>query len=1356
MRSSICLLAILGMGLAVQPNHAVLAQQGASASWIWFNEGDPAKSAPAGVRYFRKTFGIDRPFQKPVEEGTLDITADNAFTVWVNGAEVGKGSDWKKVYRFDVMKHLVHGKNVIAVKAENEGSAAGLLVRLAYVPSGQNRMSQFSDGTWKASKTAAEGWQKVEFNDATWEAAKVVAAYGQGPWKGMVWEGGGDDRFAVPPGFVVEMVVPPRPASIFAEQPPAAGNRPRTGARRPAPGQFPAGHNHLSLVNMCFDAKGRLLISQERGPILLCTDPDSKGVFQNIRPYCDQVINCQGMCWVKDTLLLVGDGHLGSSPSPPGGRGRGEGGQTITGLWRCKDTDGDDKIDTMELLHRFKGGMGEHGPHAIIYGPDDWLYLVIGNHAWAQPEKLAANSPLYRWPTGTFGPDQGNVNTTEDVLLPRLNDSRGHAANILAPGGTIWRLDHEGKNMSLVNCGFRNHFDAAFSPTGELFTFDSDMEWDVGLPWYRAVRICHCPPGADYVWRTGAANTPDYYIDSLAPMIETGRGSPVGVEFYDHEAFPAPYRGAYFLADWAIGVIYAVILERDGATFKGTPIKFCVGAPMAVTDLAVGPDGALYFTMGGRGTEGAVYRIVYKDKLPPAQPKLTQSTVEDAVRMPQPLAAYSRAKLDEIRKKTILEWPVFLRTVATTQQIPTVYRTKALDLLQNYGPKPDAKLLISLVGKAEEEGNPFVAGHAVYLLGVNAYPEGKLAIFDAMKDGQASTRRRACEAAIRAGFEPPVDAFWHLFSDEDRFVRTAARLLLERIDPKKWADKLFQEKHEHVVLEGIIALCKSNHAEEYAERIFSRLHDDAPRDDPQAILDYLRTLQMALIHTTSRPGSIRGIAVDCLEMFPHADWRVNRELAILLSHFRREKILDEPVHAKLLSQLVGPASVPAGGDAGATGPRQQQIHYFYCLRFLHEGWTPEQKNQLLAWYEGTKSWEGGHSFTPFLENILRDLNPIFTAEDRNRAIAGAPERPWTATAMLRFTPENQLLDPQPLGKLYLDLVRAKPGSNPRNNELKESIINAIGRNTSENAQDVLRKIADEDRSQRDNVARNLARSPSAENWPYLVNGLFSTSPLVINDCLQALAKIDVKPKLPKETPGANAPGSPAEAQPFRAVLLASTRLEPAGKQKAVALLQQWQNKRFSPEEGDWKTELAGWSRWYAQTFPKAEPLPNLAAISGQSKWKFDELLNYLTQDAKGRAGDAARGKAVFTKAQCIKCHKFGNEGEGLGPDLTTLKSRFKRADTLEAILYPSKVISDQYRGSVILLKSGKTLTGLAAPQGDTVTILQLDGSKVTIKVSEIDTQVASTTSPMPEKLLDELTLQEIADLFAYLEGEPGK
>src|SRR5258708_14077009 len=98
--------------------------------------------------------------------------------------------------------------------------------------------------------------------------------------------------------------------------------------------------------------------------------------------------------------------------------------------------------------------------------------------------------------------EQGKPKTTEDVLLPRLDDGRGHAAGILAPGGTIWRLDQQGKNMSLVAAGFRNHFDAAFNPRGELFTFDSDMAWDEALPWYRAARVFPCPPRADFSPRT--------------------------------------------------------------------------------------------------------------------------------------------------------------------------------------------------------------------------------------------------------------------------------------------------------------------------------------------------------------------------------------------------------------------------------------------------------------------------------------------------------------------------------------------------------------------------------------------------------------------------------------------------------------------------------------------------------------------------------------------------------------------------------------------------------------------------------------------------------------------------------------
>jgi len=93
---------------------------------------------------------------------------------------------------------------------------------------------------------------------------------------------------------------------------------------------------------------------------------------------------------------------------------------------------------------------------------------------------------------------------------------------------------------------------------------------------------------------------------------------------------------------------------------------------------------------------------------------------------------------------------------------------------------------------------------------------------------------------------------------------------------------------------------------------------------------------------------------------------------------------------------------------------------------------------------------------------------------------------------------------------------------------------------------------------------------------------------------------------------------------------------------------------------------------------------------------------------------------------------------------------------LESIVYPSKVISDQYRSTLITTKKGQSVTGLAAVQGDVVTVLQSDGTKVTLKKDEIESQFASLVSVMPEKLLDTLEKRDIADLFAYLESDPMK
>src|SRR5262249_61587003 len=119
---------------------------------------------------------------------------------------------------------------------------------------------------------------------------------------------------------------------------------------------------------------------------------------------------------------------------------------------------------------------------------------------------------------------------------------------------------------------------------------------------------------------------------------------------------------------------------------------------------------------------------------------------------------------------------------------------------------------------------------------------------------------------------------------------------------------------------------------------------------------YVRRLQCAWLHADPMPQWVRPIAERCDGLLPNRDGRVNRELATLLTHFRRSGVLTTPVHAKLLDAL------KASADA-----RQQQIHYFYCLRLIGDSpWTAQQKDDLLAWYDATKTWTGGASDTPVL------------------------------------------------------------------------------------------------------------------------------------------------------------------------------------------------------------------------------------------------------------------------------------------------------------------------------------------------------------------------------------------------------
>jgi putative heme-binding domain-containing protein len=355
---------------------------------------------------------------------------------------------------------------------------------------------------------------------------------------------------------------------------------------------------HGSWINLARDLKGRLLLGGQRNQAVT------------------RVTLADGKVGKQEVLKLPVSETMGMLDTPEGlylsGAGRDDRGRNVFGLFRLRDTQGDGQYDSVEFLREWGGGSGEHGAHGIVLGPDRKLYVVNGNFT-AVPRDVLPSSP--------------HRNYADDRILPRAEDGNGFGAGHKPPGGYVLRLDLDGKNPELYSAGQRNAYDIAVNADGEIFGFDSDMEWDWGTPWYRPVRVFHAVSGGDHGFREGSAKWPGCYPDSLPTTVDIGIGSPTGVVFGTGAKFPAKYQKALYILDWSYGRLLAVHLRPQGASYSGSFENFVAPkglsgngprVPLNLTDAVVGADGALYFTVGGRNTAAALYRVSYAGSEPTA------------------------------------------------------------------------------------------------------------------------------------------------------------------------------------------------------------------------------------------------------------------------------------------------------------------------------------------------------------------------------------------------------------------------------------------------------------------------------------------------------------------------------------------------------------------------------------------------------------------------------------------------------------------------------------------------------------------------------------------------------------------
>ncbi len=1263
------------------------------AQWIWTAEQDAAKAGTDPI-FVRKELEI-----REWTTVSIEVTCDNRYELFFNGERIGADDEWTTVESHDVTKHVVRGQNVVAIRAENEavghaGLAAALTIAIKEKPS----LTVASDKSWFSSTSKIDGWQKIDFvpnktGNNAWHPSKPIGPFGKTkPWSevaavtpnkagrsnsgGSTKSGKGksmpalSERFTPLPGFKVEQVL--------------AGE---------------AG----SLVAMTFTEHGDLIGSAENGNLMLIRLPrpgqlEATTTQPIVSVYSDKLTNCQGILCYAGHVYAVGNGPDG------------------TAFYRLTDSDKNGQADKLETLFKFKGGMGEHGPHQPVVGPDGLIYLMIGNHA-AYGGEMSAKSPHHHYYEG-------------DLLRPRYEDANGHAVGVAAPGGTVIRTDKDGKNVELYCGGFRNAYDIAFNPAGELFTYDSDMEWDIGLPWHRHTRVNHIIPGAEFGWRSGSPKWPDYYIDSLGATIDIGRGSPTGVMFYTGNAYPKAYRGDMILCDWSRGYLIGVRHKREGGSYVGEQYTFLEGRPLNVSDAEMGPDGNVYFCTGGRGTAGGVFRVVYDAVEKSGSASTVKPTLVSPERgkLPDVNTAWGRAAI-ESQKQSQGEaaWADEYIKVISDPKADEDARVAALDILQRIGPAPSAKLLIELTNAKSTESLS-VRAKATYLLGLRNEPAAATRLIELLSDFSPLIRRQACESITRSGVAAPVSNLIGQLGDPDRHVGWAARRAIERLPRDQWQTGVLEAIIPRAFSRGAVALLVLDPDRTTVDAILKqarlRLDTELANDDR---LDLYRVVQLALHRGDVPVADVSFLFAPLSKRFPEKDTLLNRELFRLLAHLQ-----DPTLSGRLIEQL-----------DSADVDEMEKRHLAFWGRFLYAGWTPGGRDRLLEFYAAQQKIDGqGNSFKGYFANVARDVMKSLPPAEQLARIANGAKNPGQVIALVRALASSKepLSSDQIDGLEKLDRNLAGLKEAPAR-ELSREVLLALGRSGDARSLKYLHELFESSPERRQDVALGIAQFANgkerrAADRDLLVRSLTVVDGDTARQVLQVLAKFEPKDFTP---------------QSQRQVLMLG--LKPKGPNKeAVALMQKWTGKNLTNANDKTEAALAAWTKWFVDTYPD-QPEPKLPADTQKTKWTMAQLLAHLDGD-QAKPADVQRGRVVFEKGQCLKCHRFGAEGEGIGPDLSNVSRRFQRKEIVESVLYPSHVISDQFAAKSVLTNDGRQVVGIVAPTPDGVVVLQSTGEKLNIAKADIDEIVASKVSAMPDGLFDTLTLEEIADLFAFMNTAP--
>lgn len=1041
-------------------------------------------------------------------------------------------------------------------------------------------------------------------------------------------------------------------------------------------------HAH-DIFCLTVDALGRVVVSGP-GYVRILIDSNQDGRVDEVRQFAaGPQSGAQGLFFHGRSLLAVGDG----------------------GLLRYRDQDADDRADgPPDVLLKLQTG-GEHDAHSIQQGPDGWWYLIAGNSA-------KINASYASLPTSP-------------VKQPRA--------------GAVVRFKPDLSAGEIVADGIRNAYDFAFNSSGDLFTFDSDDERDVSLPWYRPTRVFQLLPGSDLGWVSRSWKRPNYFCDMPPVLGNFGRGSPTGVTCYRHTQFPAEYHGALFALDWTYGRVLCLKPMLENSTWRATAETFMTGVGshgFAPTDCDVGPDGSLYVCVGGRGSRGAVYRIRAQAASRPTAESV--NTIDDCLSQPQPLASWSRQR-----------WMAFARRAGKEPLLAAVQdearapgqRVRGIEILTElFGGLDDDAVRLLLKSASSE-----VRARALWSKSRTA---GSQLPLDAVAAGLSDADPRVARAALEAGLALPTTMDWSplipglvaQLGSDDRYRRQLASGMVARMPPTVLvavSDAATHQGARAVMSYAAGWLAQAQVDGERARKSLAPLAVTVITSDYPAELklDALRLLEWMLgdlgpsdrhpaafdgyspqIHAEQLERDWDNVRVPLVDAYPLGHPLVDEELSRVLAMLApvNQKLLDKvlaritPVSDPVedLHHLLVAARLPV---PRTVGQRQKLAE---TLVRLDEKFTERKLPQDSSWNDRVRElYARLAELDEFLAPIMVDV-PGFGRAPHVLFMSQMP--------------------PQRVGEAIAAF--AKQAESDSDYAWSNDVVFLLGASPEPKHRELIRRQFDRF-AVRGAVMMTLAEKPEAADRDRFRAGLESSQAEVLTACLSALEAL------------------PADAAPAEqsALLRALRRLgqderEYAARERVAKLLERNTGVRvpfvlgkegFKPQ----RESIAAWT----DALQKRWPMDIAKALGGDADLA---ALPKLLAQVPWSAGDRERGRMLYEKRACVQCH---GGRSALGPDLAGSAERFSRADLFTAIIAPSRDVSARYQTTLIQTKAGKTHAGMIVYEAvDGLLLRNATMQTIRIETADIEERRLSPVSLMPTGLLKDLVPQDYADLFAHL------